>query len=157
MGHILGALGGLLVGLIILGGAATGMYSAFSKSNVAQTEEATVTLRMQIQQFFNGTNYDGLSNDVAVRAGIVPSSLLRNNQLRNAWGGDITLSPDTANGQFSIEFTAIPQEECTQLARFQTDAWAQVAVNGTEIDASNPAAIVDSCSGASNTITYTAR
>ncbi len=157
MGHILGALGALLVGIIVLGGAAGGMYSAFSKSNIANTEEAVILLRMQIQQFFNGTNYDGLTNDVAMKAGIVPSSLIRGNNMRNAWGGDVTLSSDTSTGQFTIELTQVPQEECTQLARFQADAWAAVTVNGSEVNATDPAGITSTCSGKTNTVAYTAR
>lgn len=71
MGHILGALGGILIGLIVLAGAAGGIYSAFSKSNVASAEENLIILRMQTQQFFAGTNYDGLNNEVADRKSVV--------------------------------------------------------------------------------------
>lgn len=156
MGHLLGSLGGLLVGLIILSGAATGLYLAFSKSNIGTTQENLIILRMQTQQFFSGTNYDGLSNDVAIRAGIVPRSFIKGNVLRNAWGGDITISADTANGMFSIDLTNIPQEDCTQLARFQSDSWARVSVNGADIDPADAIAVTDAC-GSNNTLTYTAR
>ncbi len=157
MGHILGALGGLLVGLIILAYSAGGLSSAFSKSNVASTQEGLIILRMQAQQFFVGTNYDGLNNEVAIRAGIVPDTFVKGDALRNAWGGDITLSADEANGRFSIELGNIPQADCTQLARFQSDSWASVSVNGADIDPSDPVAVTDACSGNANTIAYTAR
>ncbi len=156
MGHILGALGGLLVGLIILAYSAGGLSSAFSKSNVASTQEGLIILRMQAQQFFAGTNYDGLNNEVAIRAGIVPDTFIKGGALRNAWGGDITLSADEGNGQFSIELVNIPQADCTQLARFQADSWTAVSVNGAEIDPSDPVAVTDAC-GDTNTVTYTAR
>lgn len=156
MGHILGALGGLLIGLLVLSGAASGLFSGFSKSNVASMEENLIIMRMQTQQYFNGTNYDGLSNEVAIKAGIVPEAFIKGDQLRNTWGGDITLSPDVNSGTFSIEITNIPQVDCAQLARFQADAWAGVAVNGGEIDASDPTAVTNAC-GETNTITYTAR
>ena len=156
MGYILGALGAILLSLLALGYAASGLHSGFTKSNVASMEENMIILRMQTQQFFNGTNYEGLSNQVAIDAGIVPEAFIKGDQLRNPWGGDITLSPDVANGTFSIVITNIPQVDCAQLARFQADAWAGVAVNGGEIDASDPAAVTNAC-GETNTITYTAR
>lgn len=155
MGHILGALGGLLIGLIVLGGAASGLFSGFSKSNVASAEENLIILRMQAQQYFNGTDYSKLSNDVAIKAGIVPEAFIKGDQLRNPWGGDITLS-SAGDNTFTIEMTNIPQVDCAQLARFQADAWAGVAVNGGEIDSSDPAAVTNAC-GETNTITYTAR
>lgn len=155
MGHILGALGGLLIGLLVLGYAASGLHSGFSKSNIASMEENLIILRMQTQQYFNGADYSQLSNDVAIKAGIVPEAFIKGDQLRNAWGGDITLSSANDN-TFIIEITNIPQGECTQLARFQADAWAGVAVNGGEIDSSDPAAVANAC-GDTNTITYTAR
>ena len=156
MGHILGALGGILIGLIVLAGAAGGIYSAFSKSNVASAEENLIILRMQTQQFFAGTNYDGLDNEVAIRAGIVPESFVKGDALRNPWGGDITLTSDTSSGTFSIELTIVPQTVCTQLARFQAEAWAGISVNGGEIDPSDATAVPSAC-GAPHTNTYTAR
>lgn len=156
MGHILGAIGALLIGLIVLAYSAGGIQSGFSKAGVASTEENLIILRMQVQQFFNGTNYDGLTNDVARRAGIVPDGFLKGENLRNAWGGNITLAPDTVNGQFSIELQNIPQSDCTQLARFQPDAWVSVSINGSEVDSSDPAAVTEACA-ATNTLTYTAR
>lgn len=156
MGHILGALGGLLIGLIVLAGAASGLFSGFSKSNVASAEENLIIMRMQTQQYFNGTNYDGLSNQVAIKAGIVPEAFVKGEQLRNPWGGDITLSSDVNNGTFAIEMTNIPQVDCAQLARFQADAWVEVAINGGVIDSSDPAAVTNAC-GETNIITYTAR
>lgn len=156
MGHLLGAVGALLLGLIVLAYSAGGLSSGFSKSNIAQTQEALVLLRMQTQQFFNGTNYSGLDNDVALRAGIVPEGFVRGDTLRNAWGGDVTLTADETNGAFSVELNNIPQADCTQLARFQSDSWVSVSVNGSEIDPSDPVAVTDAC-GDSNTLLYTAR
>lgn len=152
----LDSLGSILIMLVVIASVASGLYMAFSKTNVANTEEDLIVLRMQTQSFFVGTNYDGLSNEVAMKAGIVPKGLIKGENLRNAWGGDVTLSPDTTNGQFSIELGNVPQEECTQLARFQNDAWVGVSINGSEIDPTDPAAVATAC-GDTNTITYKAQ
>lgn len=152
----LDSLGSILIALVVIASVAGGLYMAFSKTNVASTEQDLIVLRMQTQSFFMGTNYDGLSNEVAIKAGIVPKGMNKGGTLRNAWGGDVTLTPDTSNGRFSIELTNIPQEECTQLSRFQSDAWQGVSVNGSAIDPSDPAAVADACSD-TNTVTYTAQ
>lgn len=153
---ILETVGALIVGLLLIGAAAFGLYSAFGKVNVGTVEQNLVLLRMQTQQFFFGTNYDNLDNDVAIKAGIVPKAFLKGESLKNAWGGDITLTGDSSSGTFSIEMDSIPQDACIQLARFQPDSWENVAVNGSEIDPTDVAAISGSCAD-DNTLTFTAR
>lgn len=154
---LLETIGGLLIALVVIGGAAYGLYTAFSKNNIASTEQALVTLRMQTQQFFFGTSYDNLDNDVAMTAGIVPEALIKNSAMRNAWGGEVNLSSDTTEGTFTIELTEIPQDACVQLSRFQTDAWEGVSINGGDIDTSDVTAITGACQDGSNTVAFTAR
>lgn len=154
---ILEVIGGLLIGLVILGGAAWGLSSAFSKSKVASTEQNLVTVRMQTQQMFAGaTDYSGLDNALAIKAGLVPKDFIRGSDLKNAWGGNITLE-GAANASFTITFTQIPQDECTQLGKFQRDAWLGVSINGNDVATTATVAdIVNFCT-ASNTIVYEAR
>ena len=156
MGELGPIIGRLLIGLLIIGAAAIGINSAYSKINIGTTQENLVVLRMEVQKFFTGSSYADLSNDVAINAGLVPQSFISDNSLKNAWGGDITLSGDASNGTFSIELTNIPQSECTQLARFQGDAWESIAVNGAELDFEDVAAIANACDE-TNTVTYTVR
>lgn len=156
--NMMEVLGAILIGLVIIAGAAVGLNSAFSKSKVASTQQDIVTMRMQIQQLFSGSSdYSGLDNATAIKAGVVPKSFIKGNDLKNAWGGQITLSTDAANASFKIALDTIPQDECTQLAKFQPDAWLSVDVNGTAVEGnSDIAAIVGACAAA-NTITYEAR
>ncbi|MGE4293565.1 MAG: type 4 pilus major pilin [Desulfovibrio sp.] len=157
---LLETLGAILVGLIILAGAALGLNSAFSSSKLSETEQNLVTLRMQIQHMFSGSSdFTGLDNDLALKAGVVPKSFIKGNVMKNAFGGEITLAPVTADAAFSIELTSIPQEECTKLAKFQTDAWLGVTVNGNEIDRLSDTLVTDIVSSCedSNTILFTAR
>ncbi len=154
---ILDSLGNLIIGLLIIGAVAVGLYAAFSKSNVATMEQNLVLLRMQTQQFFFGTNYDNLDNEVAIKAGIVPKAFIKGDTLKNSWGGDVTLSSDTSNGTFTVEIDNIPQDACIQLARFQPDSWQSVSINGAEIDATDVVGITDACSQDTNTLAFTAR
>lgn len=156
MGELSGIIGRLLISLLIIGAIAGGINYGISKLNISTTQENLVILRMQIQQFFSGTSYGDLSNEVAINAGLVPETFVTDNGLKNAWGGDVTLSGDASNGTFAIELTNIPQSECTQMARFQGDAWEGIDVNGTPIDSDDVAAIANAC-GETNSITYTVR
>ncbi len=54
-----------------------------------------------------------------------------------SWGGEINLSTNDATGSFKIELSGIPQDECTQLAKFQADAWLAVGVNGNALESDN--------------------
>lgn len=148
----------LLVTLVVIAGAAVYLNSGFSKSKVVSLEQGIVTMRMQIQQVFSASpDYSGLDNATAIKAGVVPKSLVKGNDLKTPWGGEINLSTNDANGSFTIELSGIPQEECTQLANFQADAWLSVQVNGNVLDSDNTVAdIVNSCTS-NNTIAYEAR
>lgn len=148
----------LLVTLVVIAGAAVYLNSGFSKSKVVSLEQGIVTMRMQIQQVFSASpDYSGLDNATAIKAGVVPKSLVKGNDLKTPWGGEINLSTNDANGSFTIELSGIPQEECTQLANFQADAWLSVQVNGNVLDSDNTVAdIVNSCT-TTNTIAYEAR
>lgn len=157
---LLETLGSILVGLIILGGAALALNSAFSSSKLSETESNLVTLRMQTQHTFTGSSdYTGLDNDLALKAGIVPTSFVKGTSIKNAFGGDVTLAPQTTDAAFTIELTKIPQEECTKLAKFQSDAWLAISINGSDVDPLSGTLVSDivaECKN-SNTIAFTAR
>lgn len=156
--NMMEVLGALLITLVVVAGAAVYLNSGFSKSKVVSLEQDIVTMRMQIQQLFSGSSdYSGLDNGTAVKAGVVPKSLVKGNDLKTPWGGEINLSTNDANGSFKIELSGIPQDECTQLARFQADAWLSVEVNGNALESGNTIAdIVASCT-TNNSIAYEAR
>lgn len=156
--NMMEVLGAILIGLVIIAGAAVGLNSAFSKSKVASTQQDIVTMRMQIQQLFSGSSdYSGLDNATAIKAGVAPKSFIKGNDLKNAWGGQISLSTDAANASFKITLDTIPQDECTQLAKFQPDAWLSVDVNGTAVESTGDIATIVGACAATNTITYEAR
>lgn len=156
--NMMEVLGALLITLVVVAGAAVYLNSGFSKSKVVSLEQDLVTMRMQIQQLFSGSSdYSGLDNATAVNAGVVPKSLIKGSDLKTPWGGEINLSTNDTNASFTIELSGIPQDECTQLAKFQTDAWLSVSVNSNTLDSGSTIAdIVNSCTS-SNTIAYEAR
>lgn len=156
--NMMEVLGALLITLVVVAGAAVYLNSGFSKSKVVSLEQDIVTMRMQIQQLYSGSSdYTGLDSATAINAGVVPKNLVKGNDLKTPWGGEINLSTNDANGSFVISLSGIPKDECTQLAKFQTDAWLSVDVNGNTLEnESTIADIVDSCT-TNNTIAYEAR
>ena len=103
--------------------AALGINSAFSSSKLGDTEQNLLSMRMQVQQMFAGSaDYASLDNSLALNAGLVPKAFIKGSSLKNPFGGDITLAPDSSNAAFTIELTNIPKEECSKLAKFQSDA-----------------------------------
>lgn len=151
-------IGALLIALFVIGIAAVGLNSAFSKAKVSSTQQDLVMIRMQVQQLFSGaTDYSGLDNATAIKAGIIPQSLLKGDDLKNRWSGDVTLAANADNASFTVALTQIPQSECTQFAMFQADAWLSIDVNGNVIDTEgNVTDAINNCEG-TNTITYEAR
>lgn len=156
--NMMEVLGALLIGLVVIAGSAVYLNSGFSKSKVVSLEQDLVTMRMQVQQLFSGSSdYSGLDNATAIKAGVVPKSLIKGTSLKTPWGGDISLAANSGNASFTIQLSGIPQEECTQLAKFQSDAWLSVGINGNSLsDDKTVADIVANCSS-SNTIAYEVR
>lgn len=156
---LLETLGTLLIALIIIGGAALGLNAAFSHFKLSDMEQGIVTMRMQIQHMYSGSSdYSGLDNALAIKAGVVPKQFVKGSAIKNPFGGDVVLSPSPDNSAFSIQLTNVPQDQCTKLARFQTDAWLSVDLNGTTIDtSSSTVADVIASITSTNVITFTAR
>lgn len=155
---ILDTLGAIIVGLMVLAAAAYGLHSLFSKSNISATQQNIVMTRMQVQQMFYGaSDYSGLDNATAIKSGVVPKAFIKGDDLKNPWGGRITLSSDAANASFKISLDNIPQDACAQLAKFQPDAWLSIDINGTKMGRTSGVVDLIANCGVSNTITYEAR
>lgn len=150
-------IGAILVGLILLSLAAWGLTTAFDAMKLSETEQGLTMIRMQTQHLFNGTDYTGLDNDVAISAGIAPATFLKGNRLINSWGGDVTLAPITDEASFSIELTLVPRSECTKLARFQSSAWRGIEANGTDVTEGTVADVANACTSSQNTLLFTSR
>lgn len=147
----------LIIAIVVIGGAAKMASKGFSSSKLADTEQNLLVMRADIQGMFTSSNdYTGLDNSLVIKAGLAPKSFIKANALVNAWGGDINIATDASNASWSIEFTNIPQEECTKLAVFQPDAWLSVSVNGSDVSGGDVSAATSSC-GESNTITFVTR
>lgn len=150
--------GSMLLYLIMMAAAAALVYSLMSSSKLASTNQALMSLRLQIQQLYSGgSDYAGLDNGLALKSGLVPKSFLRGTKIQTPWGGDVVLSASGDGTTFAISLGEIPQEECTKLATSQLESWSSVSVNGTPIDRTTGASSAARSCNDSNTIVFTSR
>lgn len=145
----------LLIALFIIAAVSAMGAMGYSYLRLSTTEQSLVTLKLQTQDLFSGTDYTGLNNDVAIASGIVPETFLKGNILKNAWGGNLTLTPIPANATFSIELSDIPKSVCPRLARQNEHGWKNIFVNGNDIIDADVPTITASCVD-TNTLTFIA-
>lgn len=150
--------GTLLFYLFMVAGGGLILYMMFSGGKLAEIEQAIAAMRMNTQQMYTSSlDYTGLTNELAIKSGLVPQKLVKGGTLVNGWGGAVTITTGDDTGTFTITVAQVPQEACTKLATFQLESWLTVEVNSTGI--SKDAAVAeaaDNCQ-ASNTIVYTSR
>ncbi|MBF0515095.1 MAG: pilus assembly protein PilS, partial [Desulfovibrionaceae bacterium] len=148
---------GVLIGLVILAGAAAGVNAGYNHAKLSNMEQNIISLRMNIQQLFSGaSDYTGLTNTVAQAAGCVPQQFVKGSNLQNPYGGAITLAAGASN-TYTISVDGIPNAACTKLSLFQSDAWTSVSVNGTDVSGGSVASVASACNSSSNSIIFTAR
>jgi hypothetical protein len=150
-------LGYVILILVVLAGAALGLSNVFAKNDVASLKREIIAIRINAKQMFSTQrNYSGLNNDIAIRGGIAPKSLIKGESLQHPWGGDIRLSSNNARASFFVELSALPQEACAQLGAFQTDEWLGVTVNGSTARGDDVASVIAGCRE-SNTVVFEVR
>jgi type II secretory pathway pseudopilin PulG len=146
------AIGTILIILFLTAAAAVGISTAFSKVKINSLQQDVVTMRMQTQSLYgNSSDYSGLTNDVAINAGLVPKSLQKGNGIAHSFGGPVTLSANDANASFFIDLEQLPHEACIQLSRFQPDVWHSISVNGANIESdASVTDIISNCEKSNN-------
>jgi len=110
-------------------------------------------------------SFSGVSDAMAIEDGMVPPSLIRGNQIVNAWGGLISLSSQTINGRIAAGLVVtdpqVPDAACANLVSNLTPSQWQVSVNGHIVPTAaaggslvgvSPATAATMCQGGTNTI-----
>jgi hypothetical protein len=149
-------LGGMLFYLIMLALAAGIIAMLYNYSKMSVTQQSLSTLAMNVQGLYSGqATYDGLSNSVAMNAGVVPKKFISGTAIKNPWGGAVTIAPGSDNGTFTITLAGIKQEDCIKLATYQSDYWESVKVGTSTITSVSEAATA--CTAGSNSLVYSQR
>lgn len=157
---LLEAIAYLGVAAIVVIGAVALMNGAFSSASTNELAEQVGAIQSGVKKLYMGQTggYTGVSNTVLSSAGVFPSTLpASGSAVTNAWGGGVTVS-STAAGQFSIEYTAVPQAVCIN-AVMAGGSWLSVTINTSPAQTTvpvSPATAQAQCSSATaNTVTWT--
>ncbi len=135
-------LGAIIVGSIIFAFAAFAVRGGIESSKVSNQNEALAFLRVNIQEGYSTLHtYDGLSNDNAIAARLVPTNMMTGGDgdaygdaIVDEWNGPITLAPAGDNNEnFTIQLDNIPQGACIKLGR-TAKAWEGMTINGADVD-----------------------
>lgn len=150
---------GILAGVFVIAAALAMFYFTRSSGNVLQFQSEVIQLSSRVSSLFTGsTGYGDLTNEVAIKGGAVPKTLIKGSNIVNAWGGTITLSSSDDESSFFIEITNIPDEECGRLAGNQVNNWISLSINNSILsEDSSPADVINLCNAGKNTLKYEAR
>lgn len=156
---ISGMMLGILTGVFVIAAGVAIFYSTRSSSNVLQFQSEIIQLSSRVSSLYTGsTGYGDLTNEIAIKGGAVPKTLIKGSNLVNAWGGTVTLSPSDDESSFFIEITNVPDEECGRLAGNQVNNWVSLSINSSILsDDSSTTDVINLCNAGKNTLKYEAR
>ncbi len=151
-------MGVLLVGALLTVGAVMLISMAMNSAKLSDAQKSLTALSIQVRGHFSGArDYTGLTNALAIKAGLVPQKILRGDSLQTPWGGAITLAP-AANATFTHSWAGLSDQVCTAMSTYQPDLWQSISINGTVIDADTAVSQANTlCTGNANTVIYTDR
>ena len=151
--------------LAIVGG--TLLYLQATAGNKLNTGiNQFVTLQSGIRSLYAGqSTYGGLDNDLMTDSNAAPSDMVvGDGDIRNAWGGDVTVASISSDNQFTITFDAVPNNACVKLSTLNPggsggSGLAEISAGGNvlSVPVSTASAVTACNSGAtdSNTIIWT--
>ncbi len=129
----------VVIGIIILVGAFIVAGQVLSNNRLSNAETDIASIEGGVKQLYAGQgNYNGLTNQVAVNAGVFPVDMVGTGTPVDSWQGAVTLEPGTdvsANygGDFAIQMANVSQSACIKLATYQYGSWVAFSINGTSL------------------------
>ncbi|SIN93629.1 type 4 pilus major pilin [Halodesulfovibrio marinisediminis] len=149
-------LGATLFSLIMLAGVGLLFSNLYENNNLADTEQALSTLRMEIKQLYTSSpDYAGLTTASAKTSGIIPKKMEKSNGIRNVWNGAVTVEAGVNPNTFVIGLAEVPQGACTKLATYQSGSWVEVKVNGSTLNQNSIVSEAAAQCTNTNTLTFT--
>ena len=99
-----------VIGIISVAGIA-GYSKAIGKYNSNKAMDEIVTIAVNTQTLYaSQSSYDGLKNSIAIATGIIPEDMVKGENIKNSFGGDVYIM---GRGTFfMLEFTNVPKDKC---------------------------------------------
>ncbi|MCT4533763.1 type 4 pilus major pilin [Halodesulfovibrio sp.] len=142
--------------LIMLAGVGITFAVLLSNNNLADTEQAVSSLRIQAKQLYTSSpDYTGLTTAIAKKSGIIPNKMIKSNGVRDVWNGEVNIEAGTDPNTFVITLADVPQDACTKLAVYQSGSWVDVKINGTILDQDSIVSEAANQCAETNTLAFT--
>jgi len=123
------------------------IFMSYPKVRASQQVEAEskniAAMQAGARSLYSSTaNYAGLTNEIAIKANIIPDNMLQNSDgstILNAWKGDVTIKSDgnTHSGEddsgFYIRYVRLMPEACSKLVTSVAGSFYEINVNGTTV------------------------
>lgn len=159
MSEILGAAFKYLVALLAVVAVMAILYMVLGSNKTSTATSNIAQTAANVQTMYAGSNsFSSLSsvvNDTNGRKKIFPASMLAGTQIKNVWGGDVTLVVNSSNAsQFDMTENMVPGKSCASLAT--SINYQAINVNGSTLTMPvDPGAAAMACNQDQNTVIFT--
>ncbi|HGB2879654.1 TPA: type 4 pilus major pilin, partial [Salmonella enterica subsp. enterica serovar Birkenhead] len=124
----------MIVGVMVLAGAAAGINKLFVANNVSTEAQNIQSIAANMKTVASSEGgYDQIAdNDAAIKFKVVPTNMKISgtSDIRNVWGGSVLIA-GTADS-YTLTYPSVPPEECIQIAsKLRNAAWDSVVLTAT--------------------------
>lgn len=157
----------VIVVALVIAAIAIGAKQVFTGNSVNDASRNIVNLSNSIKGYFKSSgSYAGLTNTVVIDAHLAPASMISGTNLKDTWGGAVTITPATlgtvTDDAMQIVENNVSTSACSNYVSSIANNFDQVTVGTTNVltQASptlNPAALATACNaggGSSVNITF---
>jgi len=159
----------LLVMVGIIGGALAMASGVMGQSTVTQETQILTNLSGAVTRTKSANGFGTTANIMQAmdQMKLVPSNVSRTGtgtamQLKNGWGGNITIKPTNGGGNFAVTYAQIPKGDCVQLVNTVKPGILQSIGTGQNAtmnitDLTSTVVSNTLCQGGTNTVTWDSR
>ncbi|ECC9556754.1 prepilin-type N-terminal cleavage/methylation domain-containing protein [Salmonella enterica subsp. salamae] len=119
----------MIVGVMVLAGAAAGINKLFVANNVSTEAQNIQSIAANMKTVASSEGgYDSIvSNKEAIDLHVFPTNMkINGTDVRNVWGGSVTVAG--AADSYTLTYPSVPAEECIQIAsKLRNASWDSVA------------------------------
>ena len=130
------------------------------QNNRGKDEVSNIGLVKQkvTELFSQDSSYNGLTDEVLIKAGVLNKSMISGTSLVNQWKNEFTVSTGTDNKTFKITTKGIPDSQCTNIANAYRKQVVGLTVNGTAIVENSAdkgiAVLTGACANSTNDLVF---